>query len=160
VRDKTDPDKSFERASKTWVRKTRSKTDFNPDFDTVIVKKFTTEEDFVAAWKEINALVEELLDLVETDAGFSHSDEGGLQFLDGELDKKEIAKLPKLDWTSTGKPCLQGCNTATGKNSLASQVAASQGIKVAGQPGASYFSESPIKYVPIDQMGPRTSTEV
>lgn len=156
MRDKTDPDKSFERASETWVKEIKGKADWNADSDIVIVKKFTKEEDFVAAWKEINGVAKERMDSVETGAIFSHATLSGFEFPNGTLTRQEIDALPKLDWMPTGKLFLQGCNTG----SLANRFAVSQGITVAGQVGYAYFSESPTRYIQIDRKGRGTSKQV
>ena len=111
----------------------------------------------------------------------------GLEFGDGTLEKKYIKSLVKLDWTDDGLIDLHGCYTGLttgtldkryhavhlGHNiyvgvgprnyvldlSVAEWFRDGQNVKTIGEMGASYFSESPTEYRPIDQDG-NTSTDV
>lgn len=168
-RKETDPSKAFERAAKTWANDVKEKTGWNDECDVVITKKFTKEQDFTTAWKEIDAAVKDRKKnrpkdckckeedfLIEGGVVFSHATATGLEFPNGTLGRQDIRELPKLDWATTGQLSLQGCNTA----SVAGSFCGSQVITTLGQIGYAYFSESPTKYVQIDKKGRGTSTAV
>lgn len=168
-RKETDASGAFGRAATTWATDAKKKPGWNDKCDVVITKKFTKEEDFTAAWKEIDAAVKERKKnrpqdcpckdedyLIESGVVFSHATQSGLEFPNGTLGRQDIKELPKLDWAATGQLSLQGCNTASVNDNFCS----SQGVTTLGQIGYAYFSESATKYVEIDKKGQGTSTTV